>query len=92
MQWWEILRFVAGMHARQRDTWEQNRLLRHQLALMFCKEGSINKDPTKAFPLPWDDNYSAANEEKSEEIRQRETDFVRYLQDLNRQADERVNR
>lgn len=71
MQWWEILRFVAGMHARQRDTWEQNRLLRHQLALMFCKEGSINKDPTKAFPLPWDDNDSDQSSEQDEESLQK---------------------
>ena len=83
LQYWEIILIVNGYRRRYRPSWEQARLIAHQVHYaMGCPKGQTPKTAEEWVPFPWDrkDSTAADDDYTDEEVkRQRE-----MLQEYNR--------
>ena len=70
MSWWEVNRYLAGLHRRYHTPWENTRALQWFLACMFndSKKHPAPKSPQDLYKFGWE-------EEKPEEITEEE--FIR---------------
>lgn len=77
LQYWEILLIARGYWHRYRPSWEQARMIAHQVHYaMGCPKGASPKAPEEWLPLPWDrdegplDDYDEAEVKRQREILQ----------------------
>lgn len=72
MQQWEILLITRGYFRRFHQSWEQTRLIAHQVHYcMGLPKGQIAKTPTEFIPFPWEkeeDNTPQITDEEVAEL------------------------
>lgn len=72
MQQWEILLITRGYFRRYHPSWEQARLIAHQVHYcMGLPKGQIAKTPTEFIPFPWEkeeDNMPKITDEEVAEL------------------------
>lgn len=67
MGYYEVQRFINGYNRRYRPSWEQHRSLVHSIASMFCDKDKVPRDTHAFLPLPWDNEYSPAEDNRPDE-------------------------
>ena len=69
MQWWEVNRYLAGLHRRKRTQWETTRHLEWILVRMFSdsKKSTPPSDPQALYTFGWEEEEKAQPPEMSEE-------------------------
>lgn len=76
LQYWEIILITSGYYRRYHPSWEQARMIAHQVHYaMGCPKGQTPKTPEEWVPFPWDpeDSGGADDDYDDDEIkRQRE--------------------
>ena len=77
MEWWEVNRYLAGMHRRYRTPWETTRALQWWLASMFHdpKKGSGPAKPEDMYKFGWEEDAQDQSEaqltpEEAEKLQQ----------------------
>ena len=62
MQWWEVNRYIAGLHRRHRTAWENTRALQWFLARMFgdSKKNNIPNSPQDFYKFAWEEEQTTA--------------------------------
>ena len=58
MEWWEVNRYIAGVHRRHRTAWLNTRALQWWLVRMFgdSKKGIMPNNPEDLYKFIWEDN------------------------------------
>ena len=58
MQWWEVNRYLAGIHRRHRTAWENTRALQWFLACMFndSKKHAAPQSPQDLYKFGWEED------------------------------------
>lgn len=58
MRWWEVNRYLAGIHRRHRTAWENTRALQWFLARMFgdSKKNNIPSSPQDFYKFGWEED------------------------------------
>ena len=75
MQWWEVNRYLTGLHRRKRTQWETTRHLEWILVRMFSdsKKSTPPSDPQDFYKFGWEednpDTPPMTEEEFAEELR-----------------------
>ena len=61
MQWWEVNRYLAGIHRRHRTAWENTRALQWFLARMFgdSKKNNIPSSPQDFYKFAWEEDQTS---------------------------------
>jgi hypothetical protein len=82
LQYWEITLIIHGYFRRYHPSWEQARLIAHQVHYaMGCPKGQSPKTATEWLPFRWDPKDDPLDDYDDEEVkRQRE-----ILQQYNRE-------
>lgn len=72
MQWWEVNRYLDGLHRRHRTAWENTRALQWFLARMFgdSKKNNIPADPQSFYKFAWEEEQSSAAEITDDDARE----------------------
>lgn len=58
MQWWEVNRYLDGLHRRYHTPWENTRALQWWLVRMFgdSKKGIMPNNPEDLYKFIWEEN------------------------------------
>lgn len=68
MQWWEVNRYIAGIHRRHRNAWMNTRHLEWFLACMFSgKEGKTPKTAEEMYKFAWEEQQPTTPQITEEE-------------------------
>ena len=69
MQWWEVNRYLDGLHRRHRTAWENTRALQWFLACMFndSKKHAAPKSPQDLYKFGWEEEQTTSAAEISEQ-------------------------
>ena len=69
MQWWEVNRYLAGLHRRYHTPWENTRALQWFLACMFndSKKHAAPKSPQDLYKFGWEEEQTTSADEISEQ-------------------------
>ena len=75
MQWWEVNRYIAGLHRRHRTAWENTRALQWFLARMFgdSKKSTIPSSPQDFYKFAWEEERhepATISEEEAREMQE----------------------
>ena len=80
MQWWEVNRYLAGIHRRHRTAWENTRALQWFLACMFndSKKHPAPKSPQDLYKFGWEEEQTTApdiTEQDAKDLQEMMRDF-----------------
>ena len=72
MQWWEVNRYLSGLHRRHRTQWETTRHLEWLLTCMFHdkKNGPPPKDPQAVYTFGWEKDAPVLTDEDADYLDQ----------------------
>ena len=78
MQWWEVNRYLTGLHRRYRSSYESARLLQWTLACMFHdkKNGAPPSSPQDFYKFSWEED---SQQQSSSEITEQEAADLRQM-------------
>lgn len=70
MQWWEVNRYLAGIHRRHRTAWENTRALQWFLARMFgdSKKNNIPSSPQDFYKFAWEEEHHEVSEQDQQDL------------------------
>ena len=82
MQWWEVNRYLDGLHRRHRTAWENTRALQWFLARMFgdSKKNNIPSSPQDFYKFSWEEDRqdqpaSEITEQEAADLQQMMADY-----------------
>ena len=80
MQWWEVNRYLAGLHRRYHSTWEANRHLEWLLVRMFAdtKKSSPPNTPQDFYKFGWEPDTGTEHQMTEEEAREFQEEMAHW--------------
>ena len=77
LQYWEIILITSGYYRRYHPSWEQARMIAHQVHYaMGCPKGQTPKTPEEWLPFPWDPKESAADDDYDDDEIKRQRELL----------------
>lgn len=69
MSWWEVNRYLTGLHRRYHPTYESARMLQWFLACMFndSKKHTAPQSPQDLYKFGWEEEHTTSAAEISEQ-------------------------
>ena len=76
MQWWEVNRYLTGLHRRYHPTYESARMLQWFLACMFndSKKHAAPQSPQDLYKFGWEEEQQITTSQEITDEDQREFD------------------